>query len=215
MTVEADIIRDKRRSFAAPGGSHDRLIAFLAKALPMAIGVIAAVMLLAPLSKHGDISFLLDRNRVAITDKRIAVDRASYRGLDSQGRAFELTAGKAVQASAKEPVVDMNDLVASLQLSDGPAKLRAEHGLYNFDEEKVAVDGPVNFSAANGYHMVTNKIEIDLKTRKATGTGGVSGSVPTGDFSADRILADLGERTVTLEGNARLRMTPGKLRIPQ
>ena len=40
------------------------------------------------------------------------------------------------------------------------------------------------------------------------------GAVPTGTFSADRIVADLGERTVTLEGNARLRMTPGKLRMP-
>jgi hypothetical protein len=27
--------------------------------------------------------------------------------------------------------------------------------------------------------------------------------------------ADLGERTVTLEGRAHLRMTPGKLRMPQ
>jgi len=215
MTVEADIIRDRRRHFAAPGGFHDRLIAFLAKALPVAIGVIVAVMLLTPLSKRSEISFLLDRNKVAITDKRIAVDRAMYRGQDSKGRAFELTAGKAVQASARQPIVEMNDLMARLQLSDGPAELRASHGIYNFDKETVSVDGAVNFSAADGYRMVTKNVEIDLKSRRAVGSGGIEGSVPTGSFSADRIVADLGERTVTLEGNARLRMTPGKLRIPQ
>ena len=47
MTVQADQIRDKRRHFAAPGGSHDRLIGFLAKALPAAIGLVAAVMILS------------------------------------------------------------------------------------------------------------------------------------------------------------------------
>lgn len=216
MTAEADLIRDRRRHFAAPGGSHDRLIAFLAKALPVAIGLIVAVMLFTPLSKRGEISFLLDRNKVAIADNRLAVDRAMYRGQDSRGRIFEVTAGKAVQASASIPIVEMNDLKARLLLNDGPAELQASHGLYNFDEEKVSVDGPVNFTAADGYRMVTNNVDIDLKTRQAVGVGGVRGAVPTGTFSADRIRADLAERTVTLEGNARLRMTPGQqLRIPQ
>lgn len=215
MTVEADLIRDRRRAFAAPGGSHDRLIGFLAKALPAAIGLVAAIMILAPLSPRGEISFLLDRNKVAITSQRIEVERAMYRGQDSQGRPFVLTAGKAVQASAELPVVQMEDLVARMELSDGPAELQAQEGAYNFDTERVAVQGPVNFKAADGYRMVTNNVDIDLKTRKAVGSGGVEGAVPTGSFSADRIVADLGERTVALEGNARLRMTPGKLRIPQ
>ena len=215
MTAEADLIRNRRRAFAAPGGSHDRLITFLAKALPAAIGVIAAVMILAPLSPRGEISFLLDRNKVAITNERVRVERAMYRGQDSLGRSFVLTAGEAVQASSKAPVVEMQDLVAKMNMEDGPAELKAKHGIYNFDTEQVAVDGPVNFSAADGYRMVTNNVEINLKTRKAEGTGGVEGAVPTGSFSADKIVADLGERTVALEGNARLRMTPGKLRIPQ
>ena len=215
MTVEADLIRNRRRAFAAPGGSHDRLIAFLAKALPAAIGLVAAVMILAPLSPRGEISFLLDRNKVAITSERVRVERAMYRGQDSLGRTFVLTAGEAVQASSKDPVVEMQDLVAKMEMSDGPAELKAKHGVYNFDTEQVSVDGPVNFSAADGYRMVTNNVEINLRTRKAVGTGGVTGAVPTGTFSADNIVADLGERTVALEGHARLRMTPGKLRIPQ
>ena len=39
--------------------------------------------------------------------------------------------------------------------------------------------------------------------------GEVTGRVPTGTFRADRLKADLTERTVTLEGRARLRMTQG------
>jgi lipopolysaccharide export system protein LptC len=46
------------------------------------------------------------------------------------------------------------------------------------------------------------------------GDEGVSGEVPAGTFSADTIRADLGARTLTLDGNARLTMIPGKLRMP-
>lgn len=215
MTALADSIRNRRRHFAAPGGAHDRLIAFLAKALPAAIGVIVAVMVLAPLSQSGEISFILDRNKVAVTSERIAVDQATYRGQDNRGRPFSLTAGSAAQTSAQVPEVDMKDLLGRIQLGDGPAEIRAPSARYNYNTNQVAVPGPVNFTAADGYRMVTNGVGIDLKSRRMAGAGGVRGAVPTGTFSADRIEADLGERTVTLEGNARLRMVPGQLRMPQ
>lgn len=215
MTVEADILRDRRRIFATPGGFHDRLIGFLAKALPAAIGVVAAVMILSPLSPRGEISFLLDRNKVAITNERVAVDEATYRGQDAHGRPFRVTAGSAVQASSQEPVVEMSDLVASMEMSDGTARLWAPSGTYNYRTERIDIQGPVNFEAADGYRMVTKNVDIDLNTREAVGSGGVEGAVPTGTFNADRIIANLDERTVTLEGNARLHMTPGKLRIPK
>lgn len=215
MTIAADQIRDRRRAFAAPGGFHDRLIGFLARALPVAIGVIAAVMVLAPLSPRGEISFLLDRNRVAITNERISVDAAEYRGKDNSNRNFVVTAGSAAQVSSRSPVVEMKDLIANIALSDGPAQIRAPEGSYNYRSEQISVDGPVNFQAADGFRMVTRNVEIDLNTRRVVGSGGVDGAVPTGVFRADTIVADLNERTVTLQGNARLRMTPGKLRIPQ
>ena len=65
MSAEADIIRDRRRLFATPGGSHDRLVAFLGKALPALIGVLLALMMITPFSPRGDVSFLLDRDQVA------------------------------------------------------------------------------------------------------------------------------------------------------
>jgi lipopolysaccharide export system protein LptC len=215
MTIQADLNRDKRQHFAAPGGSHDRLVRFLARALPAGIGVVAAVMILVPLSPRNEVSFLLDRNKVAVTPERIHVDKAMYRGEDDQGRPFELTAGSAIQPTPVEPVLQLEDLMARIQLKDGPAALEAPGGSYNFSTNRVSVPGEVNFSAADGYRMITRNVEVDLKTRRLTGSGGVSGLVPAGTFAANRISADLGERTVTLEGNARLNMVPGKMRMPQ
>jgi lipopolysaccharide export system protein LptC len=214
MTLQADIIRDRRRHFAAPGGSHDRLIHFLATALPGAVGLIAAVMILAPLSPRSEISFLLDRNKVAVTRERLRVTNAMYRGEDDKGRAFSVSAGSAVQASGAEPIVRMDRLVAQIVLPEGPANLSAVGGIYDYNAEQVSASGPVVFAAADGYRMTTSSVAINLKSRMVVGSGGVSGAIPAGTFSANRIVADLGERSITLDGNARLQMAPGKLRVP-
>ena len=68
--------------------------------------------------------------------------------------------------------------------------------------------------AADGYRMMARDVSVDLETKQLVGAGGVEGAIPAGTFSADRLTADLSARTVTLTGNARLRMEPGKLRMP-
>ena len=213
-TQEAKQRRSLRKHWAEPGGSHDRLVGFLARALPMGVGVLAALMVITPLSPRGEVSFLLDRNKVAVIDNRLRVDNALYRGADARGRPFSLTAGEAVQRSSAEGIVRMNDLVARLLLDDGPARLIAEAGQYDIDQEVVSVVGPMRMLAADGYRMLARGVSVDLANKLLVGAGGVEGEIPAGTFSADRLTADLSARTVTLTGNARLRMEPGKLRMP-
>ena len=215
MTHEADVIRDRRRAFAAPGGSHDRLVRFLAKWLPAGIGVVAAVMILSPLSQRGEVNFLLDRNKVDVTNERLRVNEATYRGIDNQNRPFTVIAGTAVQKSASVPVVEMEDLTARMLLSDGPAVLSAKGGAFDQSNDQFIATGDVTIAAADGFSMVASGVTIDMRNRLITGGEGVRGTVPAGTFSANRIVANLDERTVALEGNARLRMVPGKLRMPE
>ena len=215
MTNEADTIRDLRRERAAPGGARERRMRRLAVWLPGAVGVIAAVMILGPMWPRGEISFLLDRNKVAVASQRLRVDAAMYRGLDKDRQPFTITAGSAVQPDAAVSQVAMKDLVARIRLSDGPADLHSAGGIYDYNTEQVAVPGAVKFTAADGYTLTTSKVTIDLGKHAVSGSGGVSGTIPAGTFSADRIMADLGERTVMLDGHARLRMTQSaKLRMP-
>jgi lipopolysaccharide export system protein LptC len=171
-------------------------------------------MVITPLSPRGEVSFLLDRNKVALIDERLSVENAMYRGRDNQGRPFSLLAGEAVQRSSIEGLVRMRDLVAQMVLSDGPARLSAAGGTYDIDAETVAVDGPVRLTASDGYAMVADGVSVDMKTRVIRGDAGVSGEVPAGTFSASTIRADLSARTLTLDGAARLTMIPGKLRMP-
>jgi lipopolysaccharide export system protein LptC len=214
MSAEATEIRERRKAFAKPDGSHDRLVSWLGKLLPAGVGVVVALMVVSPFSQRGEVSFLLDRNKVAIAEDRLRVDNAMYRGQDSHGRPFSITAGEAVQRSASDTIVHMHDMVARILLDDGPAMLSAESGSYDFDAEKVAIDGSVRFQAADGYRMVARDVSVYLDDKTMIGEGAVDGAIPAGTFSADRIVANLQDRTITLEGHARLRMAPGELRKP-
>ncbi len=213
-TAEAKQLRSKRQAFAAPGGFHDKLVKFLGVVLPMGVGILAALMVITPLSPRGEVSFLLDRNKVAVIENRLRVDDALYRGSDKQNRPFSLTAGEAVQRSAAEGIVRMQDLVARIMLDDGPARLTANAGRYDIDQSQVGIIGPVRFAASDGYRMSASNVTIDLPNKTLFGSGGISGAIPAGTFSANTIEADLDARTVALQGNARLRMEPGKLRMP-
>ncbi|MBS0254278.1 MAG: LPS export ABC transporter periplasmic protein LptC [Proteobacteria bacterium] len=215
MTLAADLTRDRRRAWATPGGPHDAVLARTSRWLPLGVGVLLGVMVVAPLAPRNEVSFLLDRKRVAMTEERLTVTGATYRGQDDQGRAFAVSAGKAVQHSASEPVVVMSDLTARLQMADGPASVSAREGRYDIRNERMVVNGPVTFRIGEGYSLNAAGVAIDLKTRRAFGEGGVSGEIPAGAFSAERVSADFAQRVLRLEGKAHLRMVPGKVRMPQ
>ncbi|MGE4431843.1 MAG: LPS export ABC transporter periplasmic protein LptC [Sphingobium sp.] len=206
MSRLADTQRTSRQHWAMPGGTHDRIIRLLKNLLPMGVGALAAFLAAAPFTSQNDVSFVLDKKGVEIAPERMKVREALYRGADSKGRPFSLRAGSAVQKSSHDPVVMMKDLSARLLMNDGAAVLKADQGRYNLDDEQMMVVGPVQFDSAQGYRLTTQDVNIDLKARTMNSAGRVYGRIPMGPFDADHLQADLNERTVTLVGNARLRI---------
>ena len=210
MSELAEQQRRARRIWAASGSSHDRLIAAARVALPAAIAVLAAFLALAPLTVGRNISFVLSKDRVDVARERMRVSQATYRGLDGKGQPFQLDAASAVQQSSRDPIVRLQRLNATIQATDGPAKLRANRGRYDMDSERMAIDGPVVFDGSGGYHIETRDVLLDLKQRDMTSRAPVDGKMPLGTFAANRMHADLDARTVTLAGRARLHIVQGR-----
>ena len=201
-----------RSSWARPGSFHDWLVGFLKIALPAAVGVLLAYLALAPLSKGPEISFLLDKDKVEVTPERMRVEAAQYRGQDSFGRPFLISARSAVQATSQDPVVEISTMSAQIGLESGPARLVANRARYDMSLQHVDVLGPIRFTAADGYRLETRDVLVDLNQRSFQSRGRVDGRMPLGSFSAGRLRADLASRTVVLDGGARLRIVQGALR---
>jgi lipopolysaccharide export system protein LptC len=212
MSELAERERAVKRGWAAPGGFHDWLVRILKVVLPAAIGVLLAYLLLSPLSKEKEISFLLDKDKVDLARERLKVQSAQYRGMDDRGRPFVIDAARAVQATSAEPVVEISGMSARIQLDEGPATLQAGRGRYDMETQKVDVLGPILFAAADGYRLETRDVTVDLNRRSLAGERGVEGRMPLGRFAAGRMAVDLPSRRVVLTGRARLHIVQGGLR---
>lgn len=212
MSELAERERVRKQSWARPGGPHDHFVRLLKLALPAAIGVLMAYLLLSPLAKGQEISFILDKNKVEVAKERMRVQAAQYQGQDNLGRPFTINARSAVQATSRDPIVDISGMAAKIDLDTGPATLAARTARYNMENETVAVVGPIIFSSADGYRLQTRDVAIDLNRRTLASQGPVDGRMPLGTFSANRLTADLPSRNVQLNGNARLHIVQGSLR---
>ena len=210
--LQRDSERDQRLRWARPGSAHDRNVRVARVALPAFVGALAAILAIAPLAQRAEVSFVLSKDRVAMAKERMRVTQAQYRGQDDKGQGFTLNAGSAVQTTSKSPVVELGNLSAELASAAGPSTIVAPQARYNMDSEKLDVNGPLTYSSADGYKLSTSKVGADLNTRQLSSAAPVTGQMPLGNFSAGNIRADLGARTVTLGGRARLHIVQGAVR---
>lgn len=212
MSEAATREREVRQHWAQPGSQHDRVIRLAKVGLPVAVGVLVAFLALAPLDRNSEVSFILDKNKVENAPERMRVDVARYTGEDDKGRPFLIVAQSAIQRSSELPIVDIRGMMARLGLAEGPVTLGANLAHYNIDEQMVRVVGPIRVSGPEGDRLYTSNVTVDLKQRQVTGSGGVQGQMKLGQFSAGRLQADLGTRTVVLDHGARLKIVQGAVR---
>ena len=201
-----------KQRWAQPGSGHDKIVRLTKIALPSAVGVFIAILMLAPLDKNGDVSFILDKNKVDTAPERMRVESAQYVGTDDKGQQFTMVANRAVQPSSDTPLVDIRGMFARLNLQRGPVTIAADQGRYNIDTQKVAIVGPVKVIGSDGFKLNTKDVAVDLKQRQLASQGPAEGEMRLGQFQAGQIRADLGERKVVLDGGARLKIVQGAVR---
>jgi lipopolysaccharide export system protein LptC len=212
MSEAAARERADKQNWAIPGSAHDAIVRWSKIVLPSAVGILIAVLAFAPLQKHGDVSFILDKKKVESAPERMRVETARYVGADNKGQRFQITANRAIQRSSEVPVVDIEGMYAELGLANGPLMIAANRGRYDLDTQQMAVSGPVRVVGPDGYRLETRDVMVDLKQRQLASSGPVSGQMRLGQFQAGRLRADLGERKVNLDGGTRLKIVQGAVR---
>ena len=198
--------------WAEPGSAHDRLVRWSKVALPVAVGLLIAVLMLAPLDRKGDVSFILDKKKVENAPERMRVEAARYIGTDDKGQRFTISAKQAIQRSSDVPIVDITGMFAQLMLAQGPLSIAANQGRYDLDSQKIAISGPVRVVGPDGYRLETRDVLVNMKERTLASAGPVSGQMRLGQFLAGKLEADLGARTVVLNNGARLKIVQGAVR---
>lgn len=202
--------QSRRREAARPGGARDKLVWVAKWALPAVALLLLATLVLLPLSKDQEISFLVSKQGSGVAGERLRIARAMYRGETTDGRPFEISAAEAVQKTSETPVVVMKGMEARLEEDEGPARVTAPSALYNLNTDILMVAGPVVVASARGYALDSRDVRVDLKTRRVSTAHPVIGQLPVGTFKANGMSADIQGRRVVLEGDVRLRIRPSR-----
>ena len=212
MSEAATRERAVKRHWAEPGSRHDSVIKLVKFGLPAAVGVLAAFLLMTPLQRDGDVSFILDKKDVDQAPERMRVEAARYTGHDDKGQQFVVRAESAVQRSSDEPVVDISTMSARLDLARGPATIAAPRGRYDLRSQTVAIPGQIRVAAPDGYRLATSNVTVDLRRRTVRSAGPAAGEMRLGQFRAGRMAADIDEQRVVLDGGVRLKIVQGAVR---
>jgi lipopolysaccharide export system protein LptC len=205
--------RDDARA-AAPGGSRDHFVAIAKVALPGAAVALLAAILIWPLTSAREFSFLLNKDKVAMSKERLRTDTAVYRGLTTAGDPFVIRAAGAVQRSSAVPVIELMALTADLNLPGGPAQVTAPGGRYEIARDLLIVSGPVRFRGANGYALDGDEVRVSLLDRTVATDRPVSGTLPLGTFRASSLRADIDGQHVALGGGTHVHLLPHSTRKP-
>jgi len=212
MSEAARRERAVKRHWAEPGSRHDLFVRATKFVLPILIIALVLILAIAPFDKRGDVSFILDKNKVDAAQERMRVEAARYTGTDDKGQRFSIDADRAIQPTSDRPIVDIEGMRARLDLERGPLSIVALKGRYNLDQQKVAIDGPVRVAGPDGYRLETRDVGINLKERRLASRGPVSGDMRLGHFEAGGMTANLGTREVVLTDGVRLNIRQGAIR---
>jgi lipopolysaccharide export system protein LptC len=196
-------IRDKG---AAVGGKRDKIIQVLKWVLPTLSGALLATIVALPFFNKQEVSFLLSRDSIEKTPEVLRMEKPTYRGLDSKGRPFLITADRAIQKSSEDAIVELQRLRADIETTSGDAQLRADSGAFDLKKEQLRIAGNISVSRADGYVFKTRDALLDLPSRAAWGISGVSGDTPLGTFRAGKFRVDLEKGTVVFAGGTKLRI---------
>ena len=209
--MSTDVLETRRRA-ALPGGRYDFVVGILKVALPLLALGLLALIIGWPLARAREFSFLLSKDKVAMAKDRLRVDNAVYRGATMRGQPFVIRAGGAVQRSSAVPIVEMTNLAATLQMQNGPANVTAPSGRYDMDNDRLNIAGPVRVDGDAGYTLDSQGVVVSLIDRTVRTDQPVSGTLPLGNFRADRLRADVAGKVVVLEGRVRLHILRGSAR---
>ena len=204
MSEAARRERAIKRHWAEPGSRHDRVVKLAKFALPMAIAGLVALLALAPFDKRGDVSFILDKNKVDKAPERMRVEAARYTGEDDKGQSSR----SAPTARSSRPATSRWSTSKGCGRGStwprGRCRSSRQRGRYDLDTAEVAIDGPVRVAGPDGYRLETRDVGVDIKQRQLASQGRSSGAMRLGQFEAGRMSADLGDAQGRADGRGAL-----------
>ncbi|BAR98414.1 hypothetical protein BV133_821 [Blastochloris viridis] len=190
---------------------HSRRVRFLRVAVPM----VAIIAILAPLlfSAIRSISLTVplgDFGRLVLTGNKLTMEAPRLAGFTKENRAYEVTAKRAQQDITHPYVVDLDEIQARIELTEGRIDMTAEHGQLDAKTELLTLSRGIFIRSSQGYEGHLTEAHVDVKAGTVVSPRPVDLKFLQGDLRADTMKLFNKDQMVRFDGNVVL-----NVKLPQ
>lgn len=170
--------------------TYTLVVKFFRIFLPILALLSVIVLVVWPILNQEDVpeevsSSANEEKPLGVADDALQIIKPEFTGMDSKNRPYIITADTVYQGTDKEADMTLVKPVADLELSETRwVSLRADNGIYSPAKESLTLSGAVTLSDNTGYHLETQKLDVDLKKGTATSKTIVTGNGPVGSVDA-------------------------------
>ncbi len=199
----------QQSSHIATNKAYDRYVTLMQVGLTLVAAILAILIAFWPMINSDEMSFTLSYDDVITSDDVIRMKKPKYTGTDAIDRLFTVEASEGVQLNPNEPVVQLNDIAAEMELDAGRvANAYSDIGTYSLNNNQLTMAGDVHMHTTDGYAFKANEAIFDLNNKYVQSTKAVNGNGPLGAFSANGFYVDVDRKLVIFNGKVTLRINP-------
>ncbi len=172
--------------------SYSRLVTWMKIALPLAaVGLVALLFL--SMRHKGDLTELFTPEELATLGAGLKLENPRFAGVTSKDEPFALRAEWALPDSAVPTYIDLERPSGEIRMADGrTVSATAAKARLNRVEKTLLLEGGVVLDTSDGYHVETERVEIDIDAETAIAPGPVRGNGPRGEIQAGSMRGSSG-----------------------
>ncbi len=163
------------------------VLAVVRRALPIAACLLLAAIVLWPEFNRTEERLRVQINLAAqVAPESMRVAQPRYRGLDEQGRPYNVTADAATQAGASQNILDLSNPRADQFLgAEAWVMLESLTGRFDRANNRLDLAGDVTFWHDNGTRMRTAQALVRINAGYAEGDAPVAAQGPFGTLTSE------------------------------
>lgn len=180
-----------------------RFVRFMKFILPaIALATVTVVFAWPQLFSKRQNLLSLSLTAVDSENAALVMNNPRYRGADSNGQPYMVTADRAIQDPQDDKQVTLDRVQADLTMSNGQWwSLTSDTGIYNGNSQLLNLFGNISVFGDQGYEMHGNSAEVDMKTKVISSDDKVWGQTGMGTVNANGLrIYDNGRVVVFING---------------
>lgn len=198
----------KERAFSN-AQSHSKRVRTVKRLLPiLALGLVgvAGVTIFTSLPGSG---VTLDLPSTTLSDGKLVMANPNLDGFTNDERPFRVTATRAIQDLAVQDALELEELVANVELEDGlSARLTSPTGMFNSNSNRLVLPNEAFLTTSDGMQATMGQADIDIQTGAVSATKSVKIINAESTITAETMQIDAGGKRIVFEENVRVVFQP-------